>query len=231
MESRTSTDSPKSSITIGILFLTIGLLAGILIGLYLPSILTQQTSDKGNTGSERIPVSTDDDPIIGSPDAPVTIIEFSDFQCPFCAAFFSETLPTIKTDYIDTEKVRMVYRDFPLSNIHPHAEEAAEAANCASEQGKFWEYHDLLFQNQQIWASGNTTVELRGYASNLGLDETAFDQCLSSGRYADEVSKDLMDGQTAGVTGTPTFFINGLKVVGAQPSDVFTSIIDSELKR
>jgi protein-disulfide isomerase len=174
-----------------------------------------------------VQVSVDDDPAKGSKDAPVVIVEFSDFQCPYCKRFFDQTLPQLENEYIKTGKVYFVYRDFPL-NFHQYAKEAAEAANCAKEQGKFWEYHDLLFENQQTWTSVGIS-ELKKYAADLGLDTNKFDSCLDSGKYASEVQKDFQDGLSYGVGGTPTFFINGIKIVGAQPYSVFKQIIDQQL--
>lgn len=217
---------------IAVIMLVIGVLGGVIIGLNLPSLISSPQVDEEPEALTKVEdVSADDDPFLGSLDAPVTIIEFSDFQCPFCNRFFQNTFPELKKNYIDTGKVRYVYRDFPISSIHPFAEEAAEAANCAGEQGRFWEYHDMLFENQVIWASGNSTVEFKRYASNLSLNEEQFNLCLESERYADEVSKDLQDGLKVGVNGTPTLFVNGFKVVGAQPYEVFKGVIDSELER
>lgn len=172
-----------------------------------------------------VPVSPDDDPALGSPDAPVLIVEFSDFQCFYCARFANETLGPILDTYGDS--VRLVYRDFPLSSIHPQAEKSAEAAQCAHQQGKFWEYHDLLFENQQALDIGSLKV----YAQQLGLDSEAFDDCLDSGHFATEVEQDLTDGVNYGVTATPTFFVNGRLVRGAQPLSVFQALIDEELAK
>jgi protein-disulfide isomerase len=169
-------------------------------------------------------VSADDDPFWGPADAPVTIIEFSDFQCPYCARFVTQTLPQIKQEY--EGKIRFVFRDFPLSQLHENAEKAAEASECADDQGKFWEYHDKLFNSQ----SALDVASLKSYASQLGLDTGAFDQCLDSDKYAQEVQKDLQDGDSYGVTGTPAFFVNGLLVVGAQPFATFKAAIDAALQ-
>jgi protein-disulfide isomerase len=169
-------------------------------------------------------VSADDDPFWGPADAPVTIVEFSDFQCPYCARFVTQTLPQIKQAY--EGKVRFVFRDFPLSQIHENAEKAAEAAGCASDQGKFWEYHDKLFSSQ----SALDVASLKSYASQLGLDTATFDQCLDSSKYAQEIQKDVQDGDSYGVTGTPAFFVNGLLVVGAQPFASFQAAIDAALQ-
>ncbi len=181
----------------------------------------------GEPQPSRIQVSLDDDPIKGSNNAPVTIVEFSDFQCPFCARFYFQTLPLIEEKYIKTGKVRFVYRDFPLSTIHPHAQKAAEAAECADEQGKFWEYHNKLFENQNAL----DVSSLKQYAKDLGLDMVKFNNCLDSGIMASEVQKDFSDGTSYGVSGTPTFFINGIQIVGAQPYSTFEQVIESELKK
>ena len=172
----------------------------------------------------KIQVSVDDDPSKGSNDAPVTIIEFSDFECSFCARFYLQTLPQIEENYIQTGKVRFVYRDYPL-RFHKHAKMAAEASECAKEQDKYWEYHDILYENQN--ALDNES--LKQYAKDLGLDITEFNECLDSGKMAQEVEKDFQDGVSYGIKGTPTFFINEIKVVGAQPYEVFQQIIEQEL--
>lgn len=181
-------------------------------------------------GPERVAVSPDDDPALGRAEAPVVIVEFSDFQCPYCARFAQQTFPQLKREYIDTGKVRLVFRDFPLS-FHQNAALAAEAAQCAHEQGRFWEYHDRLFAGQGEWSgSANAGQVFAGYAEGLGLDGARFRECLSSKRYAAEVQKDFNDGKGYGVTGTPTFFINGVKLVGAQPFSAFQQAIEAELK-
>lgn len=173
---------------------------------------------------ERVQVSVDDDAVRGDPDAPVTIIEFSDYECPFCGRFYTQTLDQIKTNYIDTGKVKMVYRDFPLS-FHPNAQKAAEAAECAGEQDKYFEMHDMLFDDQQSL----NIDSYKKYAGELGLDQEEFDECLDSDAMADEVRKDFQDGQAAGVTGTPGFFINGKILTGAQPFSAFEAAIEAEL--
>ena len=213
------------------IFLVIGLLTGLLIGLNLPSTLLSPQQEDNESSFLRVEgVSADDDPFLGSPDASITIIVFSDFECPFCKRFFDDALKDIMTNYIDTGKVKYVLRDFPLSGIHPNAEIAAEAANCANDQEKYWEFHDLLFENQEDWVSGNATVEFKKYISLLGLNEEQFDLCLESGKYVDEILKDMQDGFDAGVQGTPTFYINGVKVVGAQVYSIFKQVIDEELE-
>jgi protein-disulfide isomerase len=170
----------------------------------------------------------DDDQWTGDENAPVVIVEFSDFQCPFCERWATETLPQLTQTYIDTGKVRLVYRDFPLSSIHPEAQNAAESAECARDQGKFWEYHDTLFENRMDW-SGVGDAKFKQYAADLGLDTSQFNDCLDSDKYKNEVLDDLNAGGSVGVSGTPTFFINGKKLVGAQPFENFVTVIEEEL--
>ncbi len=180
-----------------------------------------------------VEVSEDDDPFLGNKNAKVAIIEFSDYQCPFCRAFWRDSLPQLKKEYINTGKARFVYRDFPLS-FHPMAAVSAQAAECAEEQGKYWEMHDIIFSEQDKRGQGTvqfTVQELKGWALEIGLDANKFNQCLDSERYKLEVEKDFSDGSTAGVSGTPTFFINGKSIVGAQPYSVLKSIIEEELKK
>jgi protein-disulfide isomerase len=177
--------------------------------------------------SQPVKASADDDPVKGNKNAPVTIIEFSDFQCPFCERFYAQTLPLIDQNYIKTGKVKLVFRDFPLASIHQHAQKSAEAAECADEQGKFWEYHNKLFENQQALDSSS----LKSYAKDLGLNTAKFNECLDSGKMASEVQKDLSDGQSYGVRGTPAFFVNGQLISGAQPYDNFKQVIDAALMK
>ncbi len=184
-----------------------------------------------------IQVSTDDDPFKGDPNAPVTVIEFSDFQCPFCSRFFTQTLPALEENYIDTGKIKFVYRDLPLDNLHPNARPVHIAAECADEQGKFWEYHDILFANQGEWnrlSSADLTTKINEYATSLGLNSASFDSCLSSKSMADEVQADFLHAGQYGATGTPTFFIGNdedgyIKLVGAQPFSAFQAAIDAQL--
>lgn len=163
-------------------------------------------------------------PSLGDEDAPVTIIEFSDFECPFCKRFKDQTFPQIKANYIDTGKVRMVFRHYPLP-FHTNAQKAHEAALCADDQGQFWEYHDTLFANQQSLG----VAALKQYAVTLGLNAATFNECLDSGKYAQAVQDDLAAGSAAGVSGTPSFFVNGQLVVGAQPYSAFQQAIEAAL--
>lgn len=173
---------------------------------------------------EKLDVYVDDDAVKGSDEAPVTIIEFSDYECPFCSKYVRETYPQIIKNYVESGKVKYVFRDFPLG-FHPNAQKAAEAAECAGEQGKFWEMHDYLFENQDYLSVEN----LKGYAKDLQLDTELFDRCLDNNEMAEEVLNDLADGQSYGVSGTPGFFINGKLVSGAQPYFVFEKEIEAAL--
>jgi protein-disulfide isomerase len=166
----------------------------------------------------------DDDAIKGDKNAPVTIIEFSDYECPFCARFYSDTLSQIDEKYIKTGKVKFVYRDFPLG-FHQNAQKAAEAAECAGEQGKYYEMHDLLFEK----GVQGGVASFKQYAKQIGLDTGKFDTCLDSGAMAGEIRKDMSDGQKAGVQGTPGFLVNGQLISGAQPFAVFEQVIEAEL--
>ena len=184
-----------------------------------------------------VKISLDDDPIRGDPNAPITIVEFSDFQCPFCARFHEQTLPLLLEEYIDTGKVNFVYRDFPIQSIHPNAMPAAVAAECANEQGNYWEYHDMLFEKQSGWSrldSNSAISTFSQYATDIGLEQQQFDSCLGSGKYLEEVQGDLSDGRDYDITGTPGFFIGNeeigfVKINGAQPFDSFQRIIDAQL--
>ena len=205
------------------------------------SLQTQQStqSSLSTNSPSLISISLDDDPVKGNPNAPITIVEFSDFQCPFCAKFHSTTLPQLETNYIDSGKVKFVYRDFPIQSIHPNAVPAAFAAECADEQGMFWEYHDIVFENQKKWQglSGPIMVDtFEQYAMELGLNTSDFNTCFESGKYADEVTKDLQDGVSYGVTGTPGFFVGNdelgyVKIIGAQPYSVFERLIEDQIAR
>jgi len=165
-----------------------------------------------------------DDPALGPAGAPVTIIEFSDFQCPFCQRVVP-TLKRVRETYGD--RVRLVWKDFPLTSIHPQAFKAAEAAQCAREQGKFWEYHDRLFGNQQAL----DVDSLKKYAVDTALDAAKFNACLDTAKYAERVQAQMEVGAGLGVNSTPAVFVNGRLLSGAQPYETFSAVIDEELQR
>ncbi len=173
----------------------------------------------------RANIETDGYPTLGPGDAPVTLVEFSDFECPFCGRFLP-TVEQVKDAYAG--RVRLVYRQFPLREIHPNAQKAAEASLCAEEQGKFWELHDLMFAEQDSL----TVDDLKGKAERLGMDGQAFAACLDSDRYVDNVQADVRAGQRLGVDGTPALFVNGRPIPGgAVPFDAIAKVIDEELGR
>lgn len=172
----------------------------------------------------RTEIATAGFPSKGPAGAPVTIVEFSDFECPFCGGLFP-TLKQVEKEYGD--KVRVVYRQFPLTNIHPYAQKAAEASLCANDQKHFWEFHDSMFGNQRELS----IADLKQRAVDMKLDTAAFNQCLDSGKHAAAVQKDVEEGARAGVTGTPALFINGRLLSGNQPLNGIKELIDDELKR
>jgi protein-disulfide isomerase len=179
-------------------------------------------------------IGIDDDPQLGPSNAKVTIIEFADFQCPNCRAFWRDTLPRIKKEYIDTGKVRIVFRDFPIQDIHPEATITAVAAECADDQGKYFEFHDKVFREQDH--RGRDVVryrvdELKRWGADIGLDVAAFNECVDSERHKEEVAKDYMNGTDVGINGTPVFFINGRLITGAQSFGNFRKVIEEELKK
>ncbi len=181
------------------------------------------TQVKINADLKRYDVPTDGDPSIGPEGAPITLVEFSDYQCPYCESWYQDVYSRLLTDYKD--KIRFVYRDFPLYSIHPEAQPAAEAANCAGEQNAYWQFHDALFGGKNRLGAAAYTQ----YASELGLNVDQFNQCVSEHRYKSEVDADFNFASNLGVSSTPTFFLNGMAVVGAQPYDVFKQLIDKEL--
>lgn len=172
----------------------------------------------------RVAVSAEGAFAQGPKDAPVSIVEFSDFHCPYC----SRVVPTLKEIVrLYPKEVRLAFRDFPIANLHPKAAQAHEAARCAGEQGKFWEYHDRLFESQ----AQTLVADFKRFAEQLKLDHNSFTACLDSDKYVAAVQADVQEGTRLGITGTPTFFINGRLVVGALPLEMFQKIIDRELHR
>jgi protein-disulfide isomerase len=174
--------------------------------------------------------------VLGKSDAPLTMVEFTDYQCPFCGRFEATTFPEIKKNYIDTGKMRLIVRDLPLEGLHPFAMKAAQAAHCASDQGKFWEMKDLLFKNQKKLDADSLT----GYATkNLGLDADSFRKCMADGQHLKEIGAEARYAQSLGITGTPTFIVGktagdsveGRVIIGAVPYDKFAAIINEALEK
>lgn len=172
-------------------------------------------------------------PLLGEQNAKIKIVVFSDFQCPYCKRFVDETFKDLRTDYINTGKVALYFRHYPLP-FHQNAQKAAESAECANEQDNFWQYHDILFDKQTEWsekAANDALDTFISYAASLNLNTEKFSACLKEDRYKKVIEEDIADGQKYGVTGTPTSFINGLTVVGAQPYSSIKSSIDQELAK
>jgi protein-disulfide isomerase len=211
---------PMSIIVAGVI------VAGALV--YDPSSLPA-AKDPGNQVVDAEPTgeapTIDDDVVLGEANAPVTVIEFGDFQCPYCGLLYQNVEKQLRDEYIATGKVKMVYRDFPLPG-HPAAQPAGEAAACAADQGKFWAYHDELFERQDSLSTLNY-VDL---AVELGMDRAAFQSCVDSRKYQAEVDKDKEDGILAGVNGTPATFVNGKLISGAVPYATFKAAIEEALK-
>lgn len=237
------TDSSKSKkkwyqkwwgrVIIGFLFIffTLAAALGFAVFDYVVQLRSGEVTPEELFGERAVPknnnlnnMATFDDPSVGPRDAKVVIVEFSDFQCPFCG----QSAPVIKEilkDYGD--KILFVYRDFPVEDLHPQSVLAAMAGECAHEQGKFWEMHDRIFANQ----ANITSANLKTYAIQIGLNSLQFGSCLDSQKYLAEIEEDLQDGFKAGVRATPTFLINGVKVEGALPFNTLEKIILSELSR
>jgi len=186
-----------------------------------------QTAAVQETAPKITSPQIDDDVVLGDPEAPITIFIFSDYQCPACGLLYKEAEYQLRKNYVETKKANMVYKDFPLENIHPQARPAAEAAECAKDQNKYWAYHDALFEKQAELGSLDF-VELAG---TLGLNKTEFSQCYSSRKYKDEVTADLNEALSLGVRATPTIFINDKKIEGAYPYTAFSQIIDEILNK
>lgn len=204
----------------------IGLGAGYLIwdrSAKTPASPADATAAAAQKTAKRYNIPLGDDPSLGPQNAPVTFVIFSDYQCPYCRKWYSDVFKSLVSDY--KNKIHFVYKDFPLYSLHENAEAAAESARCAGEQGKYWEYQDLLFTSDQ----GLGSAALAGYARSLKLDTASFDNCVSTHKYQNKVDADYQFAANLGVQSTPTFFINGLAMVGAQPLEVFKQVIDNEL--
>lgn len=213
--------------------------------LSLENTLKNQVSNTANAQSDinapsepplpdEFDVSTGNLPILGSDNAKVTIVVFSDFQCPFCKQFVDNSYTQILDTYVKSNKIKFAFRHYPLTSIHANAQKASEAGECANEQNKFWNYHDLLFKKQTEWSPQSTdeaVISFTNYASELGLNINQFQSCLNNDKYKDKVEKDIEDGNKAGVDGTPTLFINGTRLVGAQPFSQIKQLIEKKLNK
>jgi len=167
-------------------------------------------------------------PYLGSSNAKVMVVEYADYECPYCEKFFTGTWPDLKTKYVDTGKIKFIYQDFAF--LGPDSNTAAEASHCAADQNKFWQYHDYLFTNQGQEGSGWATADhQKQFAQTMGLNTAQFNKCLDSGKYKQEVLNETAAGHTYGVSGTPTIFVNGTPIVGAQPASAFEQAIDAAL--
>ena len=202
----------------------------------IKQLLTSRQQARNPVQDVDLTIKVTNDPTMGKPDAKLTLIEFTDYQCPFCSRHTQSTLPELEKDFVKTGKIRYVLRDFPLSGIHPQAPKAHEAAHCAGEQGKYWEMHDQLFSNQKALEAD----KLADYAKSAGVSNaSAFATCLESGKYEARMNASLKEGQEAGVRGTPSFLLgytedNGsVKVVklirGALPLTIFQQQINNLL--
>ncbi len=168
---------------------------------------------------------------LGDIDAPVQILSCEDYQCPFCRKFWADTLPELKKQYLDTGKAVYIYGDFPLG-FHNEADEMHEAANCAGDQKKYWTMHDRIFTGQAEWSGQpDPAGKARSFAQELGLDMDEYDQCIATGKYKTEIQDDIAECTKAGTSGTPTFYVNGKQLVGAQPFSAFKTLIDAELTK
>ena len=224
-EAQTKTDSSQMKNYIIVALATALIVLGLVWIRDSGSNVTGATGAVGAAAPTVSGISSEGNYFKGDENAPVTLYEFSDYQCPFCGRFFSDTLPLIEENYIKTGKVKLVFKDFPLDSIHPEATPAALAARCAGDQGKYWEFHDKIFQNQQLLGSAAYSQ----WAQELGLDVSQFDNCLNTRKHLSAVRKDLLEGQQAGISGTPGFVLNGQVISGAQPYPVFQQAIESAL--
>lgn len=216
-----------------VIVVSIALLIGVKNGSFDNLFSTQESNQgvnqPGSNNQENIDTElySESDPVKGSADAPITIVEFSDFECPFCKRFYDQTLSQIEKNYVETGKAKIVYRDFPLERIHPTAKTASLAAECAKEQGKFWEYHDKIFDNQNQLSK----TSLKEWAEEIGLNTESFNQCLNNKKYENEVLEDLSAGRNLGVQGTPHFIIRSSEgettsLSGAQPYSRFETVLE-----
>jgi len=197
----------------------------VIVAAFFVFVVFGGSGDSDFSENDGIAIDFSSEKVLGNENATVTLTEYSDFQCPFCNKFFRETESLIIQQYVDTGKVKFVYKHYPVDSIHPQASRAAQASECANEQGKFWEYHDILFRN----ANSLGERSYKNWAQQLGLDSDQFNECYDSNRYRSVVNSDFREGRAAGVRGTPGFTINNKLISGAQPFSVFQRLIEAEL--
>jgi protein-disulfide isomerase len=193
----------------------------------------QQQAQAAPQTPQNLTVKGDAIYVLGKSDAPLTLVEFTDYQCPFCGRFETTTFPAIKKNYIDTGKLRLIVRDLPLDGLHPFALKAAQSVHCAGDQGKFWEMKELVFKNQNKL----DVDSLAGYAKDLALNGVTFKSCMADGKHLQEIGNQVRYAQSLGITGTPTFIlgktagdsVEGRVIVGAQPFEAFEAAIDEML--
>lgn len=222
------------------------LVASFLIGMLLTKVQYLEQNGTATAGTQlgaqqgqqpaqvtpgaKVNVGVGNLPVMGNANAKVKIVEFADFQCPFCEQWFKTVEPNLINDYVKTGKVAFYWRDYPF--LGQESNYAASAARCANEQGKFWDFHDYLYNHQGQENSGAFSKDnLKQFAQDMGLNTDQFNSCLDADKYSKDYATDLSDGQKAGVNGTPTVFINGQPVVGAQPYSAFKTIVDQELAK
>lgn len=217
-----------ASFLLGMLFTKVQYTSG---GSAAPSTGTQTAGTQPSVApGTPVDVSNGNLPALGNKSAKVTVVEFADFQCPFCEQWFSQVWPQLKKDYVDTNKIAFYWRDYPF--LGTESTDAANAARCANDQGKFWEFHDYLYTHQGQENTGAFSKDnLKKFAADMGLDTAKFNNCVDSDSFAKDAQTDLSDGQKAGVNGTPTVFVNGVAIVGAQPYSAFKSAIDAALAK
>jgi len=230
--------SIQASILLGCLMIAFSVLVGsVVIKIPANSGLTQGTTGTQQAQASAAPtpapsvyqnVTAGNLPTQGNKNAKVLVVEWADFQCPFCEQFFSQVEPQIKKDYIDTGKIQFAFRDFAF--LGQESNDAANAARCANDQGKYWDFHDYLYSHQVSENSKTfSTDNLKKFGADMGLDTTQFNSCIDSNKYASAVTDDINAGKNVGVSGTPTVYVNGVQLVGAQPYSAFKAEIDKAL--
>lgn len=218
-------DTPRRRMPVSVWFAAVAVIT-FAVGLgsgYLLWGRQQAASSKTDERTMAEIITGTGDPVWGPEDAPITIVEFSDYECPYCQKWQTEVWPALQKAYPD--QIRLIYRDFPLTGIHQNAVGASLAANCAGDQDKYWEFHEQLFKAE----NGLGFEAMQGYAEKMGMDTTKFVSCITSDQYLDEVRQDFEDGRDLGINGTPTFFIGTYRLVGAQPLEAFQQVIDAKL--